>query len=163
MNSRNRRENLQEQLNGHYHLKTPRRGHCSNPEELTFLIAGLLTVRERRQELPCLLKTANVFSVSWHLFTGFSRLKHKPHGQLLRWFINIFKREPFGKDLLSYTFSLNRGLVIMLKQSVSQAEHHDECPCNMLLTQELKREFQLTVLKPYVILCKESKIQDHLS
>lgn len=51
----------------------------------------------------------------------------------------------------------------MLKQSVSQAEHQDECPGNKLLTQELKREFQLTVLKPYVTLCKESKIQDHLS
>lgn len=51
----------------------------------------------------------------------------------------------------------------MLKQSVDQAEGHEEWPCNKFLNQELKQEFQLTVLKPYVTLHKESKKQDHLS
>lgn len=51
----------------------------------------------------------------------------------------------------------------MLKQSVTQAEEHEEWPCDKFLTQELKQEFQLTVLKPFVTLRKESKIQDHLS
>lgn len=159
MASRNRHENLQEQLKGHYHLKTPRRGHCRDPEELTFLVAGLLKVRGRRQELPCLLKTGA--KQMCLLFPDISA--SAPQGQLLWWLVNIFKREPFGKDLLSYTFSLNCGLVIMLKQSVNQAEQHDECPCNKFLTQELKREFRLTVFQPCVTFCKESKIQDHLS
>lgn len=144
MGSRNRRENLQEQLKGHYHLKTPRRGHCRDPEELTFLIAGLLEVRGRRQELPSLLETGA--KQMCLVFPDISA--SAPQGQLPWWLVSIFKREPFGKGLLSYTFSLKCGLVIMLNQSVSQAEHHDGSPCNKFLTQELKREFQLTVLKP---------------